>query len=79
MTIAIIDDYEVLKDGLFRRLKKILPEANIIFAKNVKSLFAQAHYHKFDLVHGWILPRVNYILYYLKTASLVRKKMNTLL
>ena len=50
MTIAIIDDHEVLKEGLFRRLKNLLPEANIIFVKNVKSLFAQAHYHKFDLV-----------------------------
>ena len=50
MTIAIIDDHEVLKEGLFRRLKNLLPEANIIFVKNVKSLFAQAHYHKLDLV-----------------------------
>lgn len=50
MNILIIDDYELIAEGVIKRVKKVLPNANCIFVDNVRSTYAVMHQHEIDLI-----------------------------
>jgi two-component system capsular synthesis response regulator RcsB len=50
MNILIIDDHQVLKEGLINRFKKIVPEATCFFVDNVRCALSKIQCLKIDLI-----------------------------
>jgi DNA-binding NarL/FixJ family response regulator len=50
MNILIIDDHQILKEGLVTRFKKIIPEATCYFVDNVRSALAKTQEIQIDLI-----------------------------
>lgn len=50
MTILIIDDYELIAEGIIKRTQKVFPNANCIFANNIRTAYALLYQKKVDLI-----------------------------
>jgi len=50
MNILIIDDYELIAEGVTKRIRNILPEASCYYANNVRSAYAILHQNEIDLI-----------------------------
>ena len=50
MNVLIIDDHSMMADGIIKRVKKVLPEAECTFVDNVRSAYAELHHRDFDLI-----------------------------
>jgi len=50
MNVLIIDDYELIAEGVIKRVKKVLPNANCIFVDNIRMAYASMHQQEIDLI-----------------------------
>lgn len=50
MNILIIDDHEIVSDGIIKRLKKVLPNASCYYASNIRLAYALMHQVDVELV-----------------------------
>ena len=50
MNILIIDDHELVKEGIETRIKKVLPKANCFFATNARMAISKIHKTHIDLI-----------------------------
>ena len=50
MNILIIDDHELIVEGIKKRIKKIFPQANCLFADNIRSAYAMVRQNSIDLI-----------------------------
>jgi len=50
MNVLIIDDHQIMSDGIMNRVKKVLPKAHCVFVDNVRSAYAELHHQHFDLI-----------------------------
>jgi DNA-binding NarL/FixJ family response regulator len=50
MNILIIDDHEILKEGLIKRINKIIPNANCLFTTSIRNTIAKINQTKIDLI-----------------------------
>jgi DNA-binding NarL/FixJ family response regulator len=48
--ILIIDDHEIVAEGIKKRVKKVFSDANCIFVDNVRAAYAEMNHQKIDLV-----------------------------
>ena len=50
MNILLIDDHELIAEGVKKRINKIFPEATCLFADNIRLAYALMHQHQIDLI-----------------------------
>ena len=50
MNILIIDDHEMIADGVINRVQKVFKNANCFFANNIRHAYALLHQHEMELV-----------------------------